>query len=455
MYRRDTIAAISTPLGEGGIGIVRVSGDLCGEIAARIFTRGASGGLESHRFYYGEIRRPEDGTIVDEVLVVMMRAPRSYTREDVLEIHCHGGFFVVQRVLDTVLAAGARLAEAGEFTKRAFLNGRIDLVQAESVIDLIRCTTDEALVLTQGQREGELTSRLHRIRDAVVSALAVVEAYIDFPDEDLPPHDFDEIRGRLSAAFDETARLLATFEEGRSLREGVSVVITGRPNVGKSSLMNALLQEKRAIVTMVPGTTRDVIEEVINLRGLPVRVLDTAGIRDTVDEIEREGVARSREKVAQADLVLFVVDGSEPFSPDDRIILDLLSGKRFIMVVNKVDLPRRLALPDGLSILTAGISTATGEGLFDLQQIIHDTFVTRSALDSRDRVAISRARHRDALVKCQSSLAVSLDRLAEKSPPEILAIELRDVLHALGLVTGETTTDDVLALIFSQFCIGK
>lgn len=456
MYIKDTIAAISTPVGEGGIGIIRVSGDAAPQVATRLFRGTTDGGLQSHRFYYGELVEPGKGSVVDEVMLVLMRAPRSYTREDVLEIHCHGGSLVVQKVLDLVLMQGARLADPGEFTRRAFLNGRIDLIQAEAVIEVIRSKTETALALAQHQREGLLSQRIGLIKDEVVHALALLEAYIDFPEEDIPPADYDEIARRTESAASGIEALLAGFREGRVLREGVAVLLAGKPNVGKSSLLNTLLREKRAIVTAIPGTTRDIIEEVINIRGLPVRLLDTAGIREAVDLVEQEGVRLTLEKIPQADMVLFLVDSSRPFDAEDQLLFDNLADRRFILVKNKADLPASIDLPSSLrGVPTVEISTHTGEGVDLLRQMLHDTFLRDGAVDSREYVAISQARQRDVLAKGRDALESFRQNLAAGQTAELLAIDLRDVLRAVGEVTGETTPDDILDLIFQRFCIGK
>ncbi|RNC67688.1 MAG: tRNA uridine-5-carboxymethylaminomethyl(34) synthesis GTPase MnmE [Desulfuromonadales bacterium] len=456
MYTEDTIAAISTPVGEGGIGIIRVSGPASGAIARRIVRHAMNGDLESHRFCYGSVIDPSTGDTVDEVMVVLMRAPRSFTREDVLEIQCHGGYLVTRRVLDAVLACGVRLAEPGEFTLRAFLNGRIDLVQAEAVIDVIRSKTEAALSLAQHQREGRLSERLGTVRDGLRHALALVEAFIDFPEDDVDPAAQAEIEAKSRQALGLIRELLSGFDEGRVLREGVSVLIAGKPNVGKSSLLNTLLQEKRSIVTSVPGTTRDIIEEVVNVKGLPLRMLDTAGIRETEDIVEREGVRLTLEKIPQADLVLFVLDGGRPFDDDDRMLLDALEGKRFIVVVNKSDLVLHLELPASLAGVTqVAISTATGEGIVDLREAVFQAFIHGVAIDSREYVALSQSRHWDALAKAQECIQTFLANLAASQTLELLAVDLKDALHAVGEVTGETTPDDVLDLIFQRFCIGK
>jgi tRNA modification GTPase len=456
MYVHDTIAAISTSAGEGGIGVIRVSGPAAERIAADIFTGKGSGGLESHRFYYGSIGDPADIGVIDEAMVVLMRAPRSYTREDVLEVQCHGGTLVVQRVLDLVLRRGARPAEPGEFTKRAFLNGRLDLVQAEAVIDVIRSKTDAALVLAQHQREGLLSRRIAVVRERLLRALALVEAHIDFPEDEVGSLAMADIASLARESGGEIEALLAGFDEGKVLRDGVAVLIAGKPNVGKSSLLNTLLKEKRAIVTSVPGTTRDIIEEVVNIRGLPVRMLDTAGVRETNDPVEQEGVNLTLERIPRADLVLFMIDGSRPYDLEDLMIERLLGNSRVIVVRNKIDLPVQAELPNALSQhVVVHISTRTGEGIEQLRSSIHDTFLNGTARDRRDYVALSRARHRDALAKGQAALDRFHLGIAAGSPLELLASDLREALRAVGEVTGESAPDELLDLIFSQFCIGK
>ncbi len=456
MYIHDTIAAICTPLGEGGIGVIRISGDQAREIGATIFSRKPDGGFESRRFYYGSIIDPASGEELDEALVVFMKAPHSYTCEDVLEIQCHGGYLVVQRLLSLVLRQGARLAEPGEFTRRAFLNGRIDLVQAEAVIDVIRGKTEASLALAQKQRAGHLSRQIAVIREGILHALALVEAYIDFTDEEIGMRESGEIEGGIAASRQRIAELLAGFSEGKALAEGVSVVIVGKPNVGKSSLLNTLLREKRAIVTSIPGTTRDVIEEVVNIRGLPVRMLDTAGICETTDPIEQEGVRLALGKIPQADLLLFLIDGSRPLDSDDLLIEKELEGNKFLLVLNKSDLPEAVLLPDTLAHHQAiRISTLTGAGIETLHHMIHSYFLHGRATDSREFVALSNIRQRDALERC----GVALRRYSANATGgfnlELIAADLREALRAVGEVTGESTPDEVLDLIFQRFCIGK
>ena len=456
MYIRDTIAAISTPIGEGGIGIIRVSGDRAREIAGTIFIPKKSGGLKSHRFYYGDIINPDNSTCLDEAMVVLMLAPKSYTTEDVLEVQCHGGYLVAQKILELVVRHGARLAEPGEFTKRAFLNGRIDLVQAEAVIDVIRGKTETALALAQHQREGLLSRKIENVKEGIAQSLALLEAYLDFPEEDIEFAGNLEINNLVNNSLVSIEALLSGYNEGKVLRDGVSVLIAGKPNVGKSSLLNTLLKEKRAIVTSVPGTTRDIIEEVVNIKGLPVKMLDTAGIRETHDEIEREGVKLALEKIPLADLVLFVMDASRPFDSEDQLLHKAVEDSIVLVVKNKCDLPEVLSLPTELAKRpTVNISTYTGTGIDNLCEQIFNTFLSGEAVDGREYVAVSQARQRDVLLRARDSLCSFVQHFAEGMNMELVVLDLRDALYAVGELTGETTPDDILDLIFQRFCIGK
>ena len=455
MYVEDTIAAIATPVGCGGIGIIRVSGFGASSIAERVFIKQGNGGLESHRFYYGRIVDPDDGSLIDEAMAVLMLAPRSYTREDVLELHCHGGYLLVQRVLDACLRAGARLSDAGEFTRRAFLNGRIDLCQAESIIDLINSRTEMSLAFAQSQREGALSGRLGEIAAMLKNALALIEACIDFPEEDLDSASLEQIVLLVSAGRDALAELLNSFEHGKVIRDGISVLLAGKPNVGKSSLLNALTLEQRAIVSHIPGTTRDVIEEIISIDGLPVRIIDSAGIRHSQDEVEQEGIRRSLEKLALADLVLFVVDGSQALDSQDRDLLAALMAKRFITVINKSDLPLLLdekELPEGIPAVH--ISSRDGGGLGQLRAAIFNSFVAEQ-VTSRAHIALTTVRHRDIVARAIAGLDRFNGQMSDGASGELLAIDMRDSLAAIGEITGETTPDAILDIIFSSFCIGK
>jgi len=455
MYIRDTIAAVSTPPGNGGIGIIRVSGDQASLVRNTVFNSVSDGGLVSHRFYFGTIRDVATGEKVDEAMAVFMRSPRSYTREDVLELHCHGGWLVVERVLALVLACGVRLADPGEFTRRAFLNGRIDLLQAEAVMDIISSKSEAALHLAQSQQDGALSRRIGDVRMHLLQALALVEAYIDFPDDDLGQTDVAAIAAATDSAHSMLSALLTTFEEGRIIRDGISVLIVGKPNAGKSSLLNRLLNENRAIVTHIPGTTRDIIEESVTIEGLSIKFQDTAGIRHTEDLVEQEGINRTLQKVTQADLIIALFDGSSTFSQEDQMLLDAISGQKIIAVINKSDLPQFLTIPDESCFLTTvTISALSGCGIDQLKHSVCNQFLHSSAVDSREFISLSRARHRDALVSAEFYIRQFSAGLQERNL-ELLALDLRAALDSVASVTGQTATDEVLDRIFSSFCIGK
>lgn len=452
----DTIVAPATPPGEGGVGIVRLSGPRAESLLAAVFRgRLAPAGMLSHHLYHGQLCR-SDHTPLDEVLVVVMRAPHSYTGEDVVEVHCHGGTQLLRSILDLFLAAGARLARPGEFTQRAFLNGRLDLAQAEAVAALIGARSEQAARVALGQLEGRLSQQLRQFTTELRELLMLLEAHIDFPDDDLGALDHQGVLARASAVHAAMTRLLRSFDTGRALREGVSVLILGRPNVGKSSLLNALLGEARAIVTEIPGTTRDTVEEHLVLGGLPLRLVDTAGVRDTLDPIEQEGVRRAREKAAAADLVLLVIDGSQPLLAEDRMAMALAPPERTILVRNKADLPADCAAAELADFpRQVSVSVRQGSGLTVLQAAVVGHFSGDGLAEAVDGVVLTERRHREALAGALTAL--DRFRLAQErgEPLECLALELREALAALGLITGETTPDAILEQIFSRFCIGK
>lgn len=455
----DTIAAISTPLGAGGIGVIRISGPQALTIAQRIFSRkGGSPPFLSHRFYLGEIIRPEDQKALDEVLLVFMRRPKTYTREDLVEIQCHGGALVLQEILTAVLRSGARLAEPGEFTKRAFLNGRIDLTQAEAVIDLIHSQTRQSLEIANYQRSGKLAAEVRQIKDGLMDILTLLEASVDFPEEEIPEISPPEIRRRLQNTLDRLDALTNSYLEGKVYREGIAAVIIGKPNVGKSSLLNALLREERAIVTPLPGTTRDVIEEIVNIGGVPVRLMDTAGLRPVQDAIEEEGIKRTHERLAQADLVLWVLDGSAPLSAEDLGILPLVCSKKAILTVNKNDLPQRIHLDD-LRLRIPGapsvaISALYGSGMDRLREAIRHLALNGKA-DSLAEPILSNLRHKLAVEAARGALSQAIQALGQNLSGEFIIVDLREALEALRSILGETAPEDVLDRIFEQFCIGK
>lgn len=460
MYIRDTIAAIATPLGSGGVGIVRVSGPDAERIGRAVFTaagRQIGGGFESHRLFYGRLVDPGDTSLIDEGMAVLMRAPRSYTCEDVLELHCHGGYFVVRRVLEACISAGARLAEPGEFTRRAFQNGRIDLAQAESVMDVIASGTERSLALAQAQREGHLSQAVSALKAPLVDVLALVEAHIDFPEDEVDPAVFGLVEQQASVAAAGIERLLATFRTGKVLRDGISVLLLGRPNAGKSSLLNALSGTDRAIVSHLPGTTRDLIEETVSIHGVPVKVIDAAGIRSHhADCIEQEGVRRALDKVAEADLVLLLVDASSAMDDELPSLIESLAATPYLLVATKADLPQVAEL-DGLTapLGVCRVSARTRQGIDLLGQMIFSCFIQSSAISSCEGAMVSSVRHRDVLLRVRQSLQSFFANIKAGLPPELLALDIREGLAALGEITGETTTDDLLDRIFSSFCIGK
>jgi tRNA modification GTPase len=462
MNDRDTIAAIATPPGEGGIGVVRLSGPAAAMIAARLF-RGAGGadaaGFASHTAHYGWAVEPETAERIDECVLTLFRAPRSYTGEDVAELACHGSNVGLGRVLSAARRAGARLAEPGEFTRRAFLNGRIDLARAEAVADLIRARTDAALRVAARQLEGRLSRAIRDLRATLIGLLAEIEATIDFPD-DVEPPEHDDVAARLRATREGASALLATANAGRIYREGAGVVIVGRPNVGKSSLLNALLGESRAIVTEIPGTTRDVIEELVSIRGIPIRAIDTAGLRATDDRVEQIGVGRSREQLAAADLALVVVDASAGLTPADRDILAEAGGgpvadRRAILVANKCDLGDRLAdLPPGLPVVRA--VAPRGEGIDELEAAIAEALVGAATADAAaDTILVSNARHQARLEAAIAALRDAEAALAAGFDLDLLATDVKIAAEALGEITGESVTEETITQIFARFCVGK
>ena len=460
----DTIAAIATPLGEGGIGIVRISGPEAVSIGDQMFAakRGDTlAELGTYKVRYGRVLEPETNRQLDEALALVMLAPHSYTGEDVVEIQCHGGVVVIREILDLTLRLGARLAEPGEFTKRAFLNGRLDLSQAEAVMDIIQSQTRLGLEVAVDQLEGSLSRRIVSLSEHLFDIVVRVEASIDFPEDDLPEILPDEIDDVIVQSLEELDELLATADEGKMLREGLRTVITGRPNVGKSTLLNKLLDENRALVTDIPGTTRDAIEETINLRGIPLRLVDTAGIRETGDVVERLGVERSLELLDQADLVLHVLDRSVPLSEDDLALLQRTEGRRRLILINKADLPpvwdaAELGELSESPVLETSLVTEDRQVVDELAEAILACIGsgrTVSAVGSR--AMLTRARHKQAVQNAQASLRQALETVRQGLPLDLIAVDLYAALEFLGEITGETVRENVLDRIFAQFCIGK
>ena len=456
MNEQDTICAVSTPAGEGGIGIIRISGKDAIGIAAIVFRSGRKKKLEAaptHSLHYGRIVDPSSGEAVDETLVTIMRAPATYTREDVVEINCHGGMVPLARTMALLLAAGARQAAPGEFTKRAFLNGRIDLAQAEAVMDIISAKTDLAHRSANEQLLGGLSREIAALRDKMILLLAAVEAGVDFPEEDIETDTGQPLGAEISEVITVIDKLLSSYVFGRILRSGLGTAIVGRPNVGKSSLLNALLKQDRAIVTELPGTTRDVLEEYVNVMGVPLRIIDTAGIRLSHDLAEQEGVRRSLATIDSADIVLVVLDGALSLAPEDRRVLGEVKGKKAIAVINKSDLPRKLEKIDWPDVQIS-LSCRTGTGLDDLRNAISE-FVQKGAVGPQEHPWAVNQRHKLALEKSRGSLEKALSASEEGLSPEFIALDLRDALDNLGLIIGATYTDDILERIFNDFCIGK
>ncbi|MGE4559837.1 MAG: tRNA uridine-5-carboxymethylaminomethyl(34) synthesis GTPase MnmE [Desulfobulbus sp.] len=456
----DTIAAVATAPGTGGIGIIRISGPDALSLLHRIFLpHKPHKQLISHRLYYGTVTNTS-GQVLDEALAVYMRAPHTYTCEDVVELHCHGSYVVLQEVLRTVFEQGARPAEPGEFTQRAFLGGRIDLTRAEAVVDLLQAQTERSAQLAANQLQGALFAQIEAIRNQLVQILARLEVAIDFPDDDVEIVQHDQVMAQLQATIIEPlAQLLAMADQGRIVREGIKVVLAGQPNVGKSSLLNALLQEERALVTSVPGTTRDTIEERFVIRGIPVYLIDTAGIRKHEDAVEALGIERARQKMQQADLVLFLVDAKAGLSMAERELYQSIRNKAHIVVINKSDLVDTASIDHLVKafpgVPVVSISAKHQRGIQDLQESIYRCVIGDRAAFCEQMTCAPNTRHRAILAKtlraCRS-LASALDNGASV---DLLAVEVQTALDHLGDITGLTTPDEVLDSVFRQFCIGK
>ncbi|MGM7684022.1 tRNA uridine-5-carboxymethylaminomethyl(34) synthesis GTPase MnmE [Cytobacillus sp. Hm23] len=458
----DTITAISTPMGEGAIAIVRLSGAEALSIADSIFKGPSDKKLievPSHTIHYGHIVDPINNETIDEVMVSVMKGPKTFTREDVVEINCHGGLVSVNTVLQTVIKGGARLAEPGEFTKRAFLNGRIDLSQAEAVIDLIRAKTDRAMNVALHQMEGRLSKLINRLRQDILETLAHVEVNIDYPEYD----DVEEMTHQLllpkaSNVQHELHKLIQTSQQGKILREGLSTVIIGRPNVGKSSLLNSLVHENKAIVTDIPGTTRDVIEEYVNVRGVPLRLVDTAGIRETEDIVERMGVERSREKLKEADLILLVLNSNDELSVDDEQLFHAVEGMDVIVIINKTDLPQTInmtrvkELANNYPIVST--SLLQEEGIEQLEEAISSLFF-EGGIESKDMTYVSNSRHISLLTQAKVAIDDAVNSINSGVPIDIVQIDLTRAWELLGEIIGEAVHESLIDQLFSQFCLGK
>jgi tRNA modification GTPase TrmE len=459
MKENDTIAAIATGIGEGGIAIIRVSGEDAISIVSKIFRGKNNKKLDDIKPYtlrYGNIISLESNEVIDEVLVSFMKAPKSFTAEDTIEINCHGGIVSTNKLLQEVIMAGARIAEPGEFTKRAFLNGRIDLSQAEAVIDIIRAKTDLAMKSALMQSEGHISKEIRILRNKFLEIIAHIEATVDFPEDDLEEVTSDSVKQNLKIIIEKIDKLIQSSDEGRIIREGLNAVIVGKPNVGKSSLLNALLQEKRAIVTEIPGTTRDVIEEYINLDGIPIKIIDTAGIRLTEDLVEKIGVEKSKQKIDEADLIIMMFDLSRDINDEDREIINYIKDKKYIILLNKADLQKKLEI-DKVEVLNREniihISTKTGEGLDLLKDKVKNMFFNGDIMATD--LMVTNSRHKQALIKAKQKSYDALETLENNLSIDLASIDARDAWYHLGEITGETVEEDIIDKIFSEFCIGK
>jgi len=454
----DTITAISTPVGEAAIAIVRLSGPEAISITSEIFTKNLLE-ADSHTIHYGKIIHPETKEVAEEVMVSVMRAPKTFTREDVVEINCHGGMVAVNQVLEIVLSKGARMAEPGEFTKRAFLNGRIDLSQAEAVMDLIRAKTDKAMNIALKQMDGRLSGLIQRLRQELLETVAHVEVNIDYPEyDDVEEMSHEMMRTKTMEVHREIEKLLKVARQGKILREGLSTAIIGKPNVGKSSLMNTLVQENKAIVTDVPGTTRDIIEEYVNVRGVPLRLVDTAGIRETEDIVEKIGVERSRQVLKEADLILYVLNYNEELQEEDRKLFETIEGLDYIVIINKTDLEQKLDLDQVGKLAKDGpvISTSLVEekGVNDLEEAIANIFFSGD-IESGDLTYVSNVRHIQLLNQAKKALEDAMEGIEMGMPLDIVQIDVTRTWEFLGEIIGDTASDSLIDQLFSQFCLGK
>lgn len=460
MKEFDTICAIATPIGEGGVAIVRISGEKALDIASKIFLAKNKQDIKQMQTYtmrYGNVIDLDSNEIVDDVILSYMKGPHSYTGENVVEINCHGGVVATNRVLNQIVKAGARLAEPGEFTKRAFLNGRIDLSQAEAIMDIIKAKTDLSMKSAMMQSNGSLSKEIAELRKYLLNVLALIEYAVDFTEDDEDVVDDNliiQIKDGINKTLLRVKNLLKNADEGKIIRDGLNVVIVGKPNVGKSSLLNALLKEKRAIVTDIAGTTRDVIEEYINLDGIPIRITDTAGIRDTEDAVEKIGVQKSKEKIEEADLIILMLDTSREIDNEDKAITDFIKNKKYITLLNKIDLNGKL--PEDLAESLDNkieISAKTGFGLDTLKEEIKKLFFD-GKIDSESLI-ISNTRHKQALYRALENCDIALDRVNANEYLDLISIYITTAMKALGEITGDELEEDLLNKIFSEFCVGK
>ncbi|MCY4378547.1 MAG: tRNA uridine-5-carboxymethylaminomethyl(34) synthesis GTPase MnmE [Candidatus Dadabacteria bacterium] len=457
--RESTIAAISTPTGEGGVAVIRISGGESHSIARKIFVPAGKSGFSERKLCFGKIIDPETGGTVDEVLCVVMSSPDTYTGEDIAEIHSHGGHMVPRKILEILIGFGATLAAPGEFTQRAFLNGKMDLAQAEAVSDIISAQTEQSLRYAEAQLEGTLSGKVNELKDQILDVLAEIEANLDFPEEDIDPIAKNRLKETSGSVEKELSALIDSYDTGRMFRDGVTMVILGKPNVGKSSILNCLLETQRAIVSPIAGTTRDFIEEKINVGGIPLVITDTAGIRDTEDRIERLGVDLSLKKAEESEFVLVILDQSTEFDALDRKILKTAAKKKHLVVINKMDLEEKLERSKLQRILgqkkPVETSALAKEGIGRLRQAMFETLAGSPHASDASELVLTNLRHKKSMEKARDQLRMFLELLERNEYPEILSIELRNSMNSLGEITGEVTTEDLLGRIFSRFCIGK
>ncbi|KRG11252.1 tRNA modification GTPase [Staphylococcus sp. NAM3COL9] len=460
MMDLDTITSISTPMGEGAIGIVRLSGADAVNVADKLFKgKQKLADVTSHTINYGHIIDPESEEVIEEVMVSVLRAPKTFTREDIVEINCHGGILTINKVLELTMSNGARMAEPGEFTKRAFLNGRIDLSQAEAVMDFIRSKTDRASKVAMNQIEGRLSDMIKRQRQSILEILAQVEVNIDYPEyDDVEDATTEFLLGKSNEIKEEINKLLETGTQGKIMREGLSTVIVGSPNVGKSSMLNNLIQDNKAIVTEVPGTTRDTLEEYVNVRGVPLRLVDTAGIRETEDIVERIGVERSRKALGEADLILFVLNYNEALSEEDRKLYEVIKNEDAIVIVNKMDLDKQLDIDEVKEMIgdmpLIQTSMLKQEGIDQLEIQIRDLFFGGD-VQNQDMTYVSNSRHISLLKEARNTIQDAIDAAESDIPMDMIQIDLTRTWEILGEIIGESASDELIDQLFSQFCLGK
>ncbi|WP_027128561.1 tRNA uridine-5-carboxymethylaminomethyl(34) synthesis GTPase MnmE [Fusobacterium perfoetens] len=453
----DTIAAISTPRGEGGIGIVRLSGDKAIEILGKIFKPKSQKKVEDIKSYtinYGHIY--DKDILVDEVLVSVMKGPNTYTREDIVEINCHGGYLITEKVLELVLKNGCKIAEPGEFTRRAFLNGRLDLTQAEAVIDLIHGKTEKSISLSLNNLRGDLKEQIAHLKKILLDVAAHVNVVLDYPEEGVDEPMPDNLVRDLHNVHDTITKLVESYDKGKMIKEGIKTAIVGKPNVGKSSLLNSILREERAIVTSIAGTTRDTIEEIINIKGIPLVMVDTAGIRETQDEVENIGVQKSKKVLQEADLVLFVMDSSRELSEEDKEIYENIQSEKVIGILNKIDIERKLDITSLTKVKKwIEISALENIGIENLENEIYNFILSENIEDSSEKLIITNIRHKSALEKTKQAIENIFETMDMGYPMDLIAVDLNDAMDSLSEVTGEISSEDLLDHIFSNFCVGK